>query len=402
MLNSDSGNPAAYGRSSGLRSRVLIACAILWIVLGTLPVFCMWPPFPTQEFFGQSPALQFFGWILLSALVAAAICLFAWFDPEKGSTRMLRYSGFAILAGLLTALHYRITDLPNGNWQLDRYIDVLRLNDPPPDQYRYLTNGNFILSYLAFRFLFTFLLCNSTYLFARLYLTPRQAAIIPLVYAAYYPLSIWYYCGNLLDPLIHSVMLASLICCHRRRFWPFFWLFVVGMFIKETMLVFAPCWYLMNLETFGRRNREAVKDVLLLAGVGLFAFFGLRIPLNFCFTFMSLNRTHEFMIFSNLGLPWGHETNPASVFQRYLHPFLFVLMWLPLLIWKRRLLPPSQFWTTFYVAIAIYFVNMLFSWAHESRNFIPALVLLMVSAVSIFNSSRIAKPAQSPTLQSTS
>ena len=77
--------------------------------------------------------------------------------------------------------------------------------------------------------------------------------------------------------------------------------------------------------------------------------------------------------------------SPVSVFQRHLHPILFIFMWLPLIILRRDFLPRSLFWTALYFAAAIYLTNLFFSWNHESRNFVPVLVVLLVCTISIMN-----------------
>jgi hypothetical protein len=74
-----------------------------------------------------------------------------------------------------------------------------------------------------------------------------------------------------------------------------------------------------------------------------------------------------------------------------LHPVLFIFMWLPLIIWRRTLLPSSLFWTSLYLAAALYATNLCFGWNYESRNFVPALVVLLVGTMTIVNS-LLAKP----------
>jgi hypothetical protein len=284
-------------------------------------------------------------------------------------------------------------------WQIEQYNGILLHNYQPPDQYRFLPQGvlwwmslctgDFVFSYLAYRFFFTFLVCQSIYAFARSYLAPRDALIVVLFYAVFYPLSTRYYYGNLVDPMSHAVMLAALTCCQRRQFGLLFWLFVLGMFIKETMVLIVPCYYLMNRETFQHRDFHALGR---LAIAGLVAFLACRIPFDFNYDFPTLNRTTQLMIYSNLGLPWGRATSTVSVFQRYLHPILFIFMWLPLIVWRRKLLPPSLFWTALYLAGAFYLANLCFGWNYESRNFVPAMIFLLVCTMMIVNRLIEARP----------
>jgi hypothetical protein len=91
------------------------------------------------------------------------------------------------------------------------------------------------------------------------------------------------------------------------------------------------------------------------------------------------------MVYSNLGLARGQAGSMVSVFQRYLHPMLFIFMWLPLMVWRRNLLPRSLFWTALYLAAAFYLTNLCFGWNYESRNFVPVLIFLLVCTLLIVN-----------------
>jgi hypothetical protein len=196
----------------------------------------------------------------------------------------------------------------------------------------------------------------------------------------------------MLDPMSHAVMLAALTCCQRRQFWQVFWLFVLGMFIKETMLLIIPCYYLMNIETFRFRDSRVLWRLALLVVAGLGVFLACRIPFHFNYDFNTLNRTYELMVYSNLGLAQGQAQSTVSVFQRYLHPILFIFMWLPLIVWRWKLLPPSLCWTALYLAAAFYITNLCFGWNYESRNFVPALIVLLVCTIIIVNRLIEARP----------
>ncbi|HUA39268.1 MAG TPA: hypothetical protein VMA35_12825 [Candidatus Sulfopaludibacter sp.] len=216
---------------------------------------------------------------------------------------------------------------PKMNWQMQQYNNILLHRDPPPDQYRFLPQGtlwwmilgtgDFAYSYFVYRLFFTFLLCLVIYTFARLYLAPRDAVIVVLFYALFYPLSTRYYNGNLLDPMSHAVILAAFTCCQRRRFGELFWLFVLGMFIKETILLVIPCYYLMNSETFAWRDFRVVWRLLLLAVAGAGAFLACRIPFHFHYDLQSLNRTHGLMVASNLGLSGAWIQGMVSICTPY-------------------------------------------------------------------------------------
>jgi hypothetical protein len=364
---------------------VIVAC-IVWIVLGAAPVVFSSLPLPTALFFSAHPIWQFVGKGLLLVLLFVLVDVVWSQDPESLRSKLVRYFGFALLAGLLTDQHYRAVDVFHLDWQFRQYFDVIGHISPPPDQYRFLpqgtlwwmtlTNGDLLFSYLTYRFFFTFLLCHAIYCFARCYLSPQSSVLIVFWYAAFYPLSTRYYSGNLLDPMSHLVMIMAFYFCWQRRFWSFFWLFVLGVFIKETMLVLAPCYYLMNLEHAGLREERNWQRILLLSVAGMAVFLACRLPFHFNYDFRTLNRTSGSIIYANLGIGQGRVLTVGSLLFRSLHPA-------PLIIWQRRRLPVSFFWTSLYFAAALYFTNLCFGWNYESRNFIPGLILLLICTMII-------------------
>ncbi len=371
----------------------IIIVSVLWIILGASPIVFSSPPLPTIFFFADYPVRQLIGKALLLLLLVAVMSFIWRCDPENSRAKAVRYCGFALLAGLLTDFHFHTVDIAHMDWQIAQYGDILMHTCLPPDQYRFLpqgtlwwmllTNGDFIFSYEMFRFFFTFLLCHSIYRLARLYLTPQNSILVVFLYGAFYPLSTRYYYGNLLDPMSHLVMFMAFFYCRQRKFWCFFWLFLLGVFIKETMLLLAPCYYLMNLEISGLRAEQNWQRIVLLVAAGLAGFFACRLPFHFNGDFETLNRTFECMIYANLGLSRALATSTVSVFQRYLHPLLFLFMWLPLIVWQRRRLSSSLFWTSLYLAAGLYAVNLCFGWNYESRNFMPGLVLLLICTMII-------------------
>jgi hypothetical protein len=391
------GNPSTpTGAAQPTQFPFLVVACIGLIVLGVSPIAFSADPAPTFQFFCESPGLQYAGRVFLLAVTGGLVLLVARLDPDEGTGKIIRLCGFALLAALLTDLHFHTRDIYNLEWQVEQYNGILRHRYPAPDQYRFLpqgtlwwmllSNGDFVFSYVVYRFLFTFLACQSFYTFARLYLIRRDAVIVVLLYAAFYPLSTRYYNGNLLDPMSHAVMLAILTCCHRGQFARVFWLFVLGVFIKETTLLLAPCYFLANLESLRTRDYRIGLRVALLGLAGLIVFLACRIPFAFNFDFRTLNRTNGWMIASNLGLASGGAVSTVSVFQRYLHPLVFIFMWLPVVVMGRKRLPRSLFWTTIYLAAGIYGSNLCFGWNYESRNFVPVLILMLVCSLVIANS----------------
>jgi hypothetical protein len=371
----------------------IIHICIGWIILGAFPIISFCQPVPPLFFFNSHPTAQLAGKALLVLLLVAA-GFFIWRrDGEKGRAKLVRYAGFALLAGLLTDLHYDRVDNSSIVWQLEQFLGILKHTYAAPDQYRFLsqgtlwwmtlTNGDFVFSYVLFRFFFTFLLCLAIYRLARCYLAPQPAVMIVFLYGAFYPMSTRLYFGNLLDPMSHLVMFSALYYARQKRFWEFFWLFVLGVFVKETMLLLAPCYWLMNLEGTRLWEKQNLQRLVLLGVTGMMVFFACRLPFNFNYDFQTLNRTPESMIYANLGIGSAMAASTVPLVWRYVHPLVFLFMWWPLLIWQRRRLPPSLLWTSLYLAIALFATNTMFGWNHESRNFVPGLVLLLIGTMMI-------------------
>src|SRR5450756_120722 len=382
---------------------LIIRIAILWIIFGAAPILFSWPPLPTIFYFGAHPVTQLLGKALLLILLLAA-AKFIWrHDAAGGREKVIRYAGFALLAALLTDLHYNTVDVACIGWQLDQYGGILLHTYLPPDQSRFLsqgtlwwmllTNSDFLFSYLMFRFFFTFVLCLSIYRLARCYLSTPNSVAVVFLYAAFYPLSTRYYFGNLLDPMSHLVMFTALYYCRQGRFWSFFWLFILGVFIKETTLLLAPCYYLLNLENAKLREQQNLQRMVLLGVTGMMVFFACRLPFHFNYDFNSLNRTPESMIYANLGIGHAKVGSVVPVWLRYMHPVLFLFMWVPVIVWGRRRLPASLFWTSLYLAATLYVTNTLFGWNYESRNFVPGLVVLVIATLIVLADWVAEKPA---------
>ena len=370
---------------------VISLIAILWIVFGSAPVIFSWPPMPSLAYFKAHPSAQFVGMDVLITLLAA-VTLFA-LRADSGSDRakVIRYGGFALLSVLLTDIHYDMVDRFHMNWQVAQFNDILTHTALPPYQYRFLSQGtlwwmtlltgDFQFAYMMFRLFFTFLLCHTIYRLARSYLPSVHSVLVVFIYAAFYTLSTRYYFGNLFDPMSHLVILAGLYYCRQRQFWSFFWVFILGVFIKETTLLLAPCYYLMNLENTRPFEKQNLRRMILLGGAGTLVFFACRLPFHFNYDFESLNRIPESMVYANLGIGHPKMASPVSIYMRYAHPFLFLFMWLPVIVWGRRRLPASLFWTGIYLAATLYITNTFFGWNYESRNFIPGLVVLVIGTL---------------------
>lgn len=389
--------------------KAVIAGSILLIIIGTLPVLFKYPPAPSFKLFSQAPALGLMAKILMGICFIAMLFLIDKLSSTQTPNKFFFYSGFLVLSFLLTELHFYITDIYRLKWQADQYIRILAGTYGPPHQYRFLPqgilwwlclfSGDFLFSYLSYRFLFTFAVCLSLYKLSRLYNSHKDSLIVVLGYAVFYPLSILYYYGNLLDPMFHGVFILILIYCRNKKFWQVFFLLALGMFIKETVILAIPCYYLLNIESLRLIGKKVFLQMFCLFIACLFLFLLCRIPFDFRYTLEGLNGTEQLMILSNLGFSGGMAQSTVSVFARYLHPVLFIFIWVPILIYKRKFLSRSLFCTSMYLAVSIYLTNLCFGWNYESRNFIPALSMLLVSTAAVFNQKTNQAGENTPTIK---
>jgi hypothetical protein len=379
-------------------SVAVVASCILLIIAGALPIVFSFPPALTHELLSKSTALRVAGKGLTIAVLLGAIFIIARMDSTKMPAKLAIYGGLVVLALVLTDLHWNITDmapqdtgdLSRGAWQVEQYIKIITGHECAPHQYRFLPQGilwwifaaagDFQFAYIAYRAFFTFATCLALYKLSRMYVQHKESLIIVLLYAILYPFSIRYYYGNLLDPLFHLIFFMSLIYCQKGRFVEFAFLVTMGMFVKETTILLVPCYYLLNMESQHFGKRTTVLRTGLLAGWCMLLFLLCRIPFGFRGTNETLNGVAILMIGPNLWAPMV-----MSLWTRHMHPILFLLIWIPIVVLFRKLLPRPLFFTTIYLAISIYLTNLCFGWNYESRNFIPAWGMLAISTVSILS-----------------
>jgi hypothetical protein len=172
--------------------------------------------------------------------------------------------------------------------------------------------------------------------------------------------------------------------CQKRKMPEFFFLITMGMFVKETIVLVVPCYYLLNMELPAEMRKKMFVKLSLLAGWCLAMFLACRIPFGFAFSNKTLNGVAELMILKNLRFSrWVVDW--TTVLILYMHPILFIFMWIGVLIFYRKFISRPLFYTTLYLAAAIYLTNLCFGWNYESRNFIPAFCMIIVSTIFVFN-----------------
>jgi hypothetical protein len=378
---------------------VVIAGCILLIFMGLLPVLFSFAPTPSFEPLLKAPVLKFAGKALVLLSLLGIIFLIAKLDSGQMPMKFFLYGGLLLLSFSLTYLHYYTVDFRKLGWQESQFVNILAGQESVPHQYRFLPqgvlwwivlfSGDFLFAYCIFRLFFTFAICLSLYKLSRIYNSHKDSLIVVLLYAVFYPLSIRHYYGNLLDPVFHFIFILALMYCQKRKMREVFFLVTMGMFVKETVILVVPCYYLLNIELPYFVRRKMILKLALLVGWCLLLFLACRIPFGFSYDNKTLNGIGQFMILSNLGLPGGAVERLAPVWILYLHPVLFIFMWIPVLIFYRKFLSRSLFYTAIYLAVSFYLTNLCFGWNYESRNFVPALCMLLISTVSIFSRNKI-------------
>jgi hypothetical protein len=387
------------------RVAVITGCVLL-IVMGSLPVLLSFPDLLKIKLFDESPALKFAGQGFVVLFLLGIIFLIAKLDSMPTPMKFFLYSGFVLLALVLTDLHWQTVDtmmvvnkpgqlnLPlKFNWQMNQYIKILEGKEIPPHQYRFLPqgilwwifllSGSFRFAYNTYRVFFTFGVLLSLYKLSRMYNPHKESLIVVFLYAILYPLSVRYYYGNILDPMFHTIFFMALMYCQKRRMPEFVLLVTAGMLVKETIILVLPCYYLLNMELPFEIQKKTFLKLGLLAGWCAALFLACRIPFGFCYNNKTLNGVSQLMIMDNLG--FGGMKILIPVWVRYMHPALFIFIWLGILILYRKFIFRSLFYTAIYLSVFIYLTNLCFGWNYESRNFIPAFGVLAIAAVRIFN-----------------
>ena len=388
------------------RVAVITGCVLL-IVMGSLPVLLSFPDLLKINLLDESQVLKLTAQVFIVLFLLGIIFLIAKLDSMPTPMKFFLYGGFLLLALILTDIHWDTVDtmrqihksdgpqinLLKFDWQINQYIKIIRGKENPPHQYRFLPHGvlwwifqpsrNFRFAYNTYRCFFTFWVLLSLYKLSRIYNPHKESLIVVFLYAILYPLSVRYYYGNILDPMFHTIFFMALMYCQKRRMPEFVLLVTAGMLVKETIILVLPCWYLLNMELPFLMRKKMILQLGLLAGWCVVLFLACRIPFGFCYNNKALNGVSQLMIMDNLG--FGGMKIPIPVWVRYMHPALFIFIWLGILILYRKFISRSLFYTAIYLSVFIYLTNLCFGWNYESRNFIPAFGVLAIAAVSIFS-----------------
>jgi hypothetical protein len=329
---------------------------------------------------------------LVLAAMVLVIGLRAWVDrrQEPGAGQLAVDLMVAALA--LIGWHALWVDARHEEWQRDGYLAILNRRAGAPHQFRALpygftrglelVTGDWWFSCLAYRWFFTYWFLWGCYRFARLFLDPAMAVTTLLPVVLLYPLSVFYYCGQLTDPLSHALFVLALIYVIEDRWLALAAALFLGVLAKETVVLAVPAY----LACYWRRGGLALVRTAALGVACVAAFLLARLPLGWQPGYEHINGTEALMIGSNLGIDWpalGIEPlylGSAPIAQNYLHPLLFVGSFLPWILVRWKWTDPRLHALFLILVPMLLASNLCFGWMYESRNYMPLVPLLATMA----------------------
>jgi hypothetical protein len=356
------------------------------------------------------------------------IGLWLWADRRALRRPILAGCALVLLAGLMTGVHavevdqayFTVPTSANGrpntqivpyarDWQLYLYLAVFNNWTEPyrgggtlPHIYRPLpygftrvlewASGDWWFARPAYRWFFNFWLLWAAYRFVLLFTTPARAWLAVGILLALYPLSIYYYWGQLTDPMSHALFLLGLIYIVEDNLPGLFVAVVAGVLAKETAGLLAVAY----LAVHWRKGRPAFYKAAAVGVGAVAAFLAARLPLGWRPGSGPIHSISGLMITANLGI--GTPLTPSSVplNRRYLHVFLFIGVFIPLIVLRWRRTDPRL--KTLYLSLTplVFLSSLLFSWLHESRNFVPLLpieaAIILAPAAPVVATRKLGQP----------
>lgn len=344
----------------------------------------------------SSAAVSFAAKAAVVAVMLAALGLRAAADRRSEPWALPLVTLFAALAAFMTALHWYALDVsePLAAWQRDLYFGILNHTADPPHVFRPLPygftrtlerlTGDWVFSFLAYRWFFCFWFVWASYRFARRWYG-MAASLLPVgAAAALYPLSIRWYWGQLTDPVNHALFVLALIYVVEERWLLLAATLALAVPAKETALLVVPAAFASAWCAGGMRLRVVLGvfvKTAALGGVGLAAFLAVRLPLGWRPGNESMNGLPGLMIGANLGLGEPIATSTVPLSENYVHPAVFVGVFLPFIAWGWRRVDVQLKAVILTLTPLLLFSNLCFGWMYESRNYMPLVPLLATTAL---------------------
>jgi hypothetical protein len=342
---------------------------------------------------------------IVLSIMAASLLVRVWadqlIDHRAGRTMAL----LAIVAAAMTSYHWITVDTavkrapyPRSqsgyvearlsDWQRALYLDVLngRKEQAIPHVFRplpygfvrslELITGDWWFSCLAYRWFFTTWFLWASFDLVRLLASPHAARLAVAVLFLLYPLSVRYYGGQLTDPLSHVLFVLALSYLVENRLLLLAGTLILGILTKETAVIIVPAY----LAYHWREGWKSLWATVGLAGASVAGFLAPRLGVGWRLDFGSINGA-GLMIKSNLGMSDGIRLHADMILPNYLPLLLFLGVFLPFIAWHWRS-TDSELRALFLVLVPLLFAsNLCFGWLYESRNYMPAIPLLVALAM---------------------
>ena len=328
------------------------------------------------------------GCVFVAAALLLAVAVRAWVDHLQGESAWLTLA-FAVLAAGLTALHWFTVDRDEFKlgWQLEYYEGILNHTKDPPHNFRPLPygfarflerlTGDWWFSFVAYRWFYTFWFVWAAYRLARLVHSPRFALLTLVPLAALYNLSIYYYYGQLTDPMSHALMVLAVIYAAEDRPLALAAALALGVMAKETAVLVVPAY-------FACYWRRGWRTWAISAGLGaacVAAFLAVRLPAGWLNTENNINGLDALMVGTNLGIGEPLHTTGVPLWENYGHPLLFIGAFVPFLVWRWRSLDVRLRTICLVLTPLLLVSNVCYGWLYESRNYMPLVPLLATLAL---------------------
>jgi hypothetical protein len=348
------------------------------------------------------PLLAWVAKVVVLAAMFGAIHVAVWVASAEDPWAIWVEMPLVVLAGLLTAWHWYHLDSNDflAAWQRDMYFKIFNHTQEPPHLFRALPygftrslehlTGDWTFSCVAYRWFFTWWFVWGCYRFARLWHPALMALTTLLPVALLYPLSVWFYWGQLTDPLSHALFVFAFIWTVQDRTALLGAALALGVLAKETVVLVVPVYWLC----YWRGGLWPLLKAAALGAVCVIAFLAARLPFAWSLGYDKINGTQALMILDNLGFPPPDRPYQpgAPIYHNYLHPALFVLPFVPFIAWGWRRIDRRLKVMCLTLTPLVILSNLCFGWLYESRNYMPLLPLL--GSAALFAGSRLRRASE--------